>query len=103
MVPTSLGLFKASCSSVYLPDCAWFLFDDFLPRIIQQVANKCQFTLFLFPDIHPCHHESEHLLRSARPGEEAGRCPLRSFGDQGNHDFIQSRPTGSSFFETKQY
>ena len=72
-VPTSLRLFKASCSSVYLPDNAWFLFDDFQSQIIEQVANKNPFTLFLRPGTHRCHHES-HLLRSARSGEEAGRC-----------------------------
>ena len=28
--------------------------------------------------------------------------PLRSFGDQSDHDFIQSQPAGSNCFETKQ-
>ena len=36
--------------------------------------------VFLRSDTHPCHHESQHLLRSARPGEEAG-----SGGKMSNH------------------
>ena len=54
--------FKASCSSVYLPDCSWFLFDDFLSQMIEQVANKNQFTLFLRPGTYRCHHESQHVI-----------------------------------------
>ena len=45
-----------------------------LSQMIEQVANKNPFTLFLRPGTHRCHHESQHLLRSARSGEEAGRC-----------------------------
>ena len=30
-------------------------------------------SVFLRPNFHPCHQELPHLLRSARPGEEAGR------------------------------
>ena len=30
------------------------------------------------------------------------KLPLRSFGDQSNHNFIQSQPAGSNLFETKQ-